>query len=121
MLPKSPHQPHSYRLPRILTGLPQCGHRMVIDPCPLSCCHCIEKKRLWQVSSAQHPGNAGSGALRRMVVVVAWVQLKHRVDPLALIEGLDLLRVLANIPQGLVQGLALPITRREVRAVREML
>lgn len=29
MLPKSPHQPHSHRLPRIITGLPQCGHRMV--------------------------------------------------------------------------------------------
>lgn len=29
MPPKSPHQPHSQRLPRIITGLPQCGHRIV--------------------------------------------------------------------------------------------
>ena len=29
MSPKSPHQPHSQRLPRTITGLPQCGHRIV--------------------------------------------------------------------------------------------
>ena len=29
ILPKSPHQPHSQRLSRIITGLPQWGHRMV--------------------------------------------------------------------------------------------
>lgn len=29
--PESPHQPHSHCLPRIITGLPQCGHRIAID------------------------------------------------------------------------------------------
>ena len=29
VLPKSPHQPHSQRFPRTMTGLPQCGHRIV--------------------------------------------------------------------------------------------
>ena len=30
MAPKSPHQPHSHRLPRTITGLPQCGQRILV-------------------------------------------------------------------------------------------
>ena len=70
-----------------------------------------------RASPAQEPTKAGSGALRRVVVVVARVQLKHRVDPLVLIERLDLLRILPDIPQDRVPGLALLVSQGEVDAV----
>ena len=34
----------------------------------LSCCHCTEEPPVWQDLSAQQPGNAGGGALRRLVI-----------------------------------------------------
>ena len=73
----------------------------------LSCCHCTEEPPVWQDLSAQQPGNAGGGALRRLVVVVTWIQLEHRIDPLVLIECLNLLRVLTDAPQDWVPSLAL--------------
>ena len=68
--------------------------------------------------SAQQPGNTGGGALRRMVVVVVRVQLEYCVDPLGLIERLDLLRVLPDAPQDGVPSLALLVSKGEVDAVR---
>ena len=53
-----------------------------------------------------------------MVVVVARIQLKYCVDPLVLIEGLDLLRVLSDAPQDGVPSLALLVSKGEVDAVR---
>ena len=56
-----------------------------------------------------------------MIVVVPRVQLKHRVDPFVLEEGLDIFRVLADASQDRVPGLALLISQRKVHAVRPML
>ena len=90
--------------------------------CLLSCCHCTEEPPVWQGRlSAQQPGDTGGGALRRVVVVVARVQLEYRVDPLVLIERLDLLRVLPDAPQDRVPGLALLVPQGEVDAVRPAL
>lgn len=69
-------------------------------------------------SPAQEPAKASGGALRSMVVVATRILLKHRVDPLALIEGLNLLRILPDAPQDWVPGLALLVPQGEVDAVR---
>lgn len=63
--------------------------------------------------SLQHPGDAGSGTLRRMIVVVARVQMKHRVNSLFLIEGLNFLYVLPSTPQDRTPGLALSGPRKK--------
>ena len=52
-----------------------------------------------------------------MVVVVTRIQLKHRVDPPGLIEGLDLFRVLPHAPQNGVSGFALLVSQGEVHVV----
>lgn len=49
-------------------------------------------------SPAQEPTKACSCAFHSLVIVIAWIQLKHCVDPLALIEGLDLLCILPDTP-----------------------
>ena len=56
-----------------------------------------------------------------MVVVVPRVQLKHRVDPLGLIEYLNLFCVLPDIPQNRIPGLALLISQGKVHTVRPTL
>lgn len=83
-----------------------------------SCCHCTEEPPIWQGLPAQKPGNASGSALCRVIVVVAWVYLKHCVDPLILIERPDLLRVLPDISQDRVPGLVLLVPKGEVDAVR---
>lgn len=72
-------------------------------------------------SPAQEPTKACSGAIHSMIVVVPRVQLKDRVDPFVLEEGLDIFRVLADASQDRVPGLALLISQRKVHAVRPML
>ena len=72
-------------------------------------------------SSPKQPGNAGCGALYRMVVVVAWIQLKYCVDPLALIEGLDLLRVLSDTSQNRIAGFALLVPQGKIHTLRPAL
>ena len=72
-------------------------------------------------SPAQEPTKACSCALRRMVVVISGVQLKHCVDPLALIECLNLFCVLPDTSQKWVTGLALLVSQGEVHAVRQTL
>ena len=52
-----------------------------------------------------------------MVVVVTWVQLKHRVDPLGLIKGLNLFRILPHAPQNRVSGFALLVSQGELHMV----
>ena len=47
--------------------------------------------------------------------------MKHCVDPLALIEGLDIFRVLPNAAQDRVSGLALLVSQGEIYAVRPTL
>lgn len=45
ILPKFLHQPHSQRLPRSITGLPQCGQRMVgMDISPFLMCKSYDTK-----------------------------------------------------------------------------
>ena len=67
------------------------------------------------------PTKACSCALHRMIVMVPRVQLKHCVDSLALIERLNLFRILPDAPQNWVSGFALLVTQREIYAVRPML
>ena len=52
-----------------------------------------------------------------MVVVVPRVQLKHRVNPFVLEEGLDSLRVLTDASQDRVPDLALLISQRKVHTI----
>ena len=68
-------------------------------------------------SPAQEPAKASGGALHRMVVVISGVQLKHRVDSLGLIEGLNLFRILPDAPQNWVSGFALLVPQGEIYAV----
>ena len=68
-------------------------------------------------SPAQEPTKACSSALCCMVVVVPRVQLKHRVDPLGLIECLNLFCVLPDIPQDLVSRFALLVTQGKVHTI----
>ena len=68
-------------------------------------------------SPAQEPTKACSGAINSMIVVVPRVQLKHRVDPFVLEEGLDIFRVLADASQDRVSGLALLISQRKVHTI----
>ena len=68
-------------------------------------------------SPTQEPTKACGGALHRMVVVVPRVQLKHRVNPFVLEEGLDIFRVLADASQDRVSGLALLISQRKVHTI----
>ena len=68
-------------------------------------------------SPAQEPTKACSSALCCMVVVVPRVQLKHRVDPLGLIEYLNLFCVLPDIPQDLVSRFALLVTQGKVHTI----
>ena len=56
-----------------------------------------------------------------MIVVVTRIKLKYRVDPLTLIEGLDLLCVLPDTPQDRIPGRALLVPQGEVHAVRSAL
>ena len=53
--------------------------------------------------------------------MVARIHLKHCVDPLALIEGMNLLRILPDAPQDRVPGLTLLVPQGEVDAVRPAL
>ena len=68
-------------------------------------------------SPAQEPAKACSGAINSMIVVVPRVQLKHRVDPFVLEEGLDIFCVLADASQDRISGLALLISQRKVHAI----
>ena len=77
------------------------------------------KRRI--TSPTQEPTETCNCAFHSMVVVVTRIYLKHRVDPLALIEGLDLLCVLPDTPQNRIPGLALLVSQGEVHAVRPTL
>ena len=72
-------------------------------------------------SPAQEPAKASGGALHRMVIVISGVQLKHRVDSLGLIEGLNLFRILPDAPQNWVSDFALLVPQGEIHAVRPAL
>ena len=52
-----------------------------------------------------------------MIVVITWIQLEHCVNSLGLIECLNLFRVLSDIPQDWVPGLALLISQRKVHTI----
>ena len=69
------------------------------------------------VLPAQEPTKASGGAIHSMIVVVPRVQLKHRVDPFVLEEGLDIFRVLADASQDRVPDLALLISQRKVHTI----
>lgn len=56
-----------------------------------------------------------------MVIVIALVQVKHGVDPLALIEGQDLFCVLPDSSQERVSSFALLVSQGEVHTVRQAL
>ena len=56
-----------------------------------------------------------------MVVVISGIQLKHCVDSLDLIEGLNFFRILPDAPQNWVSGLAFLVPQGEIYAVGPML
>ena len=67
---------------------------------------------------AQQPPDTGHGTLDPLDEVVARIQLEHRVDPLPLKEGLDLLCIFLNCFQNRIAGLGLPVPQGEIDAIR---
>lgn len=61
-------------------------------------------------SPAQEPTKACSCAFYSLVIVIAWIQLKHGVNALATIEGVNLLCVLSNTSQNRVSDFAFLVT-----------
>ena len=68
--------------------------------------------------SAQQPPDTSHRPLDPLDEVVAGIQLKHRVDPLPLKEGMDRLCVLLNGFQDRIAGLGFPVPQRELDTVR---
>ena len=58
----------------------------------------------------QEPTRACSCAFYSLVIVIAWIQLEHCVNALALIEGVNLLCILSNISQNRVSSFAFFVT-----------
>ena len=61
-------------------------------------------------SPAQEPTKACSCTFYSLVIVIAWIQLEHCVNALALIEGVNLLCVLPDTLQNRVSGFAFLVT-----------
>ena len=72
-------------------------------------------------SPAQEPTKACSCTLRSTIVVIAQIQLEYRINPLALIESMNLFCVLPDISQKWVSSFILFVTQRKVHVVRQTL
>ena len=72
-------------------------------------------------SPAQEPAKTGNCTFYSLVIVIAWIQLEHCVNALALIEGVNLLCVLSNTSQSRVSSFALLVPQGEIHAVRPAL
>ena len=56
-----------------------------------------------------------------MIVVIARIQLEYRINPLALVEIMNLFCVLPDISQKWVSSFILLVTQRKVHVVRQTL
>ena len=72
-------------------------------------------------SPAQEPIKACNCALHSMIVVIARIQLEYRINPLALVESMNLFCVLPDTSQKWVSSFVLLITQRKVHVVRQTL
>ena len=72
-------------------------------------------------SPAQEPTKACSCALHRMIVVVTRIQLEYRINPLALVESMNLFCVLPDTSQKWGSSFVLLVTQGKVHVVRQTL